>query len=34
MDALLLAPLRFTKKGSYPYLCVLHPGMGGVVQVE
>jgi plastocyanin len=26
--------LRFTKKGSYPYGCVLHPGMGGVVQVE
>ena len=26
--------LKFTKKGSYPYLCVLHPGMGGVVQVE
>ena len=26
--------LRFTKRGSYPYSCILHPGMGGVVQVE
>jgi plastocyanin len=26
--------LRFTKKGSYPYNCILHPGMGGVVHVE
>lgn len=25
--------LRFTKKGSYPYVCILHPGMGGVVDV-
>ena len=26
--------LTFTRKGSYPYLCILHPGMGGVVEVE
>lgn len=25
--------LKFTKKGSYPYVCILHPGMGGVVDV-
>jgi plastocyanin len=26
--------LRFTKTGSYSYLCMFHPGMGGVVTVE
>jgi plastocyanin len=26
--------LKFTKKGSYAYVCILHPGMGGVVEVE
>jgi len=26
--------VTFTKPGTYPFACVVHPGMGGVVQVK
>jgi plastocyanin len=26
--------ITFTKAGTYPYRCLIHPGMGGVVQVS
>jgi plastocyanin len=26
--------LKFTKAGTYTYICILHPGMAGVVEVK
>ena len=33
-SGLLQYTVTFTKAGSYPFVCLVHPKMGGVVQVS